>query len=149
MDVALVQASVDDLPALAEINRLAYTPETIAMFAFKNWPDEINMRNFFMARLKDRISGHDTEVFKAVNPVTNEIFGFVCWTLEDKDEVKSGFAEPVPNSTVIAALQMPDFLNVDFLVTTGKEVNEMKKLMSGSKHYCKYSPKAMLDANLH
>lgn len=46
MQIALTRAVITALPVLAEINRLAYLPETIAQFAFTDWPDEANMLGF-------------------------------------------------------------------------------------------------------
>lgn len=39
MTVTIARACPEDLPALAEINRLAYFRETVAQFAFKDWQD--------------------------------------------------------------------------------------------------------------
>jgi len=138
MEVTLSLATTDDLPVLSEINRLAYTPETMAQIAFVNWPDEQNMRIFFTARVKERLVHPNTQVFKAVDTATGEITGFACWTLEEGDEEKPGFGEPVqqaPNPTSADIQQVPGFLNMEFVMTSGAEIGSLKNLMKGSKHY--------------
>jgi hypothetical protein len=137
MEVTLTRASIDDLPRLAEINRLAYTPETIAQFAFINWPDEVNMRVFSTERVKQRLIHPDTQVFKAVDRATAEIVGFVCWTLEESDQEKLDSVKSRPDPTSAAIQQIPSFLNMDFVVTTGAEIEGLKELMKEGKHYCR------------
>ena len=53
METTIARAVLTDLPVLAEINRLAYLRETVAQFAFINWPDEAHMLNFFMTRVEE------------------------------------------------------------------------------------------------
>ncbi|KAI9640369.1 hypothetical protein NHQ30_011114 [Ciborinia camelliae] len=142
MDIALQNASLDDLPVLAEINRQAFMPELSAQIAFKNWPDVENMRAFFAARLRERFLNPDTKVFKAVDGAAGTIAGFVCWTLEigEEDEETSGSVAPADartNPTQHAVEQMPDFLNLDFVMSSGAEIERMKRRMGGSTHYCK------------
>jgi hypothetical protein len=92
IEVTLSHADTTDLPALAEINRLAYMQETIAMIAFKDWPAETNMFNFFKARIKARMETPNTLVLKALTG-TGEIAGFVCWTLEPEKVVDEATAK--------------------------------------------------------
>ena len=141
MDITLIRADATDLPVLAEINRLAYLPETIAQFAFTNWPDEANMLDFFTARVKDRLHDPDTQVFKAVEAATGRIAGFMCWTLEPENEGKPGSGVPVPTPTSNAAQQMPAGLNMEFIMTTGAEIETLRNHMKGTTHYCESSYK--------
>lgn len=75
MAITIIRARMDNLPALAEINRLAYCRETTAMFAFKDWPDDANMLEFLKARLAERFENSGTQVFKAVDTATSTIWG--------------------------------------------------------------------------
>ncbi|KAJ8070663.1 hypothetical protein OCU04_001034 [Sclerotinia nivalis] len=138
MEITLQNASLDDLPVLAEINRQAFMPELSAQIAFKNWPDVENMRVFFAARLRERLINTDTKVFKAVDVATGIITGFVCLTLEIGDEESSGSVKPADakkNPTQHAIEQIPDFLDLEFVMSSGAEIELMKKRMGGSKHY--------------
>src|ERR1700712_3357949 len=92
MEVSLSHAKTIDLPALAEINRLAYMQETISMIAFKNWPAETNMFNFFQSRIQHRMENPNTQIFKATTQ-TGEIVGFICWTLEHEKEFSEAAVE--------------------------------------------------------
>jgi hypothetical protein len=148
MAVTITRASVDDLQALAEINRLSYMRETTAVFAFKDWPDEKNMFNFFTARIKDRFDNADTQIFKAIDPRTEKILGFVCWTFQKGEEADAQFEEPIMvDKTPTAKLveQMPPFLNLDFVISTGTEIEELKGIMRGEKHYCRYFFESFID----
>lgn len=82
MACSITRAGLDNLPALAEINRAAYHRETIAQFAFKHSPDEENMFEFFKARLAERFSHTESQVFKAADADTGCISGFICLTHE-------------------------------------------------------------------
>jgi len=155
VQITLQNASLVDLPVLAEINRQAYMPELTAQIAFTHWPDNENMRVFFTARVKERMLNVNTQVFKAVDTVTGTIAGFVCWTLETGEEEKPGFDEPglgepensKQDPTQYAIQQIPDFLNLDFVLTSGAEIEKLKQLMVGHKHYCKpccWSPRIQL-----
>lgn len=140
MAITITAARRDDLPALAEINRLAYCRETTAQFAFKDWPDDKNMLEFFKARLAERFENSGTQVFKAIDTATNTILGFVCLTLERDKEAGIGSQEPAVDITPTAKImqQLPSYLNHEFVLKSGADVEEMKKLMGGGEHYCKY-----------
>lgn len=150
MAVTIAKASLDDLPALAEINRLAYCRETIAQFAFKDWPDDKNMFEFFKARLAERFDHPATQVFKAVDTATSTISGFICLTLEKGKEVGVGAQKPATDMTPTAKImqQLPPYMNHKFVLESGAEIEKMKSLMGGEKeHYCKCLagfPKVML-----
>ncbi len=139
IDVTLSPANVTDLPALAEINRDGYSRETVAMIAFKNWPDEVNMRNFFKLRIKERMETPNTQVFKAFTG-TGEIAGFVCLTLvHGKEDGNPGLEAPAPTPTEKALQhfqQIPDFLNMEFIIGTMGDMEVMNKLVGDMKHYC-------------
>ncbi|MCJ1237778.1 hypothetical protein MMC14_005765, partial [Varicellaria rhodocarpa] len=134
MEITLTHADIDDLPVLAEINRLSYLLETANQFAWKNWPDEAGMLKFFMARVKERFSHPDTLIFKTIDTATGEVVGFLCWTREHGSEDKSEVAGPVPTPTATANHQMPAELNMEFIVTTGAEVEKLRSYMEG-EHY--------------
>ena len=142
MELTLSRATIDDLPDLAEINRLSYLPETTAQFAFIDWPAEENMRSFFSIRIKDRLDHLGTQVFKAAIPVTQEIVGFVCWTLEQANEDNSEMTKPVPTPTAVAVHQIPPGLNMEFVKTNAAEMEKMNGHRKGMKHYCECSQPA-------
>ena len=137
MEVTIARASIADLPILADINRLAYLPEAISQFAWTNWPDKTDMYDFYTSRLRERFSSPETEVLKATETETGEIVGFVCWTREhgDKDKLRSG--EPVPMPTAASLQQMPVGMNMEFVVTSGAEIESLMNHMKGTEHYCK------------
>ncbi|KUI64391.1 hypothetical protein VM1G_12078 [Cytospora mali] len=113
--------------------------ETIAQFAFKDWPDKDNMSDFFKARLTERFAHLNTQVFKATDTTTRCILGFICLTLEGAKEVQVGVGsqEPAPDLTPTAKMmqQIPPYFNQEFVVKTGAEVEQMKSLMEGEEHY--------------
>lgn len=135
------KACPDDLPALAEINRLAYCRETIAQFAFRDWPDDKNMFEFFKARLAERFQHSGTQVFKAVDTVTSTISGFVCLTLEKGNGAGTGSQKPATDITPTAKImeQLPSYMNHEFVLKSGVEIEEMKGHMGGGEHYCECS----------
>lgn len=139
MGLSIAQAGLEDLPALAEINRAAYYQETIAQFAFKNWPDKANMFDFFKARLAERFSHANSQIFKAIDTATGFISGFICLTLEGAGKEPVGVAaqEPAPDLTPTAKMmqQIPPYFNQEFVVKTGAEVEQLKSLMNGEEHY--------------
>lgn len=138
MTVVIARACLEDLPALAEINRLAYCRETVAQFAFKDWPDDKNMFEFFKARLSERFENAATQVFKAVDMGTNTISGFVCLSLEKGNEAGVGARKPATDLTPTAKIiqQLPPYLNHEFVLKSGAEIEEMKNLMRGGERYC-------------
>ncbi|KAG6364632.1 hypothetical protein INS49_006235 [Diaporthe citri] len=123
MAVTITTAHPDDLPALAEINRLAYCRETTAQFAFKDWPDDASMLEFFKARLAERFENSGTQVFKAVDPATSTILGFVCLTLEQDKEAGIESQEPALKITPTAKImqQLPPYLNHEFVLRAGRK----------------------------
>lgn len=147
MALTITTASSDDLPALAEINRLAYCRETIAQFAFKDWPDDKNMFQFFKARLAERFEHPDTQVFKAVDTATDTISGFVCLTHEKGKQAGNGSQEPSADITPTAKImqQLPSYMNQEFVLKSGAEIEEMRGLMGGGEHYCKCPPYWLFD----
>ncbi|PMD48407.1 acyl-CoA N-acyltransferase [Hyaloscypha variabilis F] len=137
IEVTLSHADTTDLPALAEINRLAYMQETISMIAFKDWPAETNMFNFFQARIKARMETPNTLVFKALTG-TGEIAGFVCWTLEPEkvvDEATAKLGMGANGPTGKALLQMQEIFNLEFIMAAAPEMENMGNLVKGQKHY--------------
>lgn len=138
MAVTITRAQRDDLPAMVEINRLAYCRETTAQFAFKDWPDETNMSGFFKARLSERFGHTDTQVFKAVDTATNMILGFVCLTLEKGNEAGNGSQKAATELTPTAKVmqQLPPYMDHEFVLKTGAEIEEMKSRMGDGEHYC-------------
>ena len=136
MEIVLAHADIADLPVLAEINRLSYLPETAAQFAFKNWPDEAGMLKIFTARVKERFDHPDTLIFKAIDTTIGEIVGFVCWTLENGEQNKPDVGGPLPTPTATATHQMPAELNINFIMTTGAEIEKLRGQMEGMNHYC-------------
>lgn len=139
MAVTIERACQDDLPALAEINRLSYCRETVAQFAFKDWPDDKNMFEFFEARVSERFEHPATQVFKAVEKATDKILGFVCLTLEKGNEVGVGAQKPTTDISPTAKIiqQLPPYMDREFVLKSGAEIEEMKSLMKGGEHYCK------------
>ena len=133
MEITITRATISDLPVLADINRLAYLPETTAQFAFTNWPDEADMLEFFTGRVHERLNDADTQVFKAVEIATGKILGFVCWTLERGNEglQLQGFGEAAASHQ-----SPPPFLNMKFIMASGADIESLKSLMKGSRHYC-------------
>lgn len=147
MAITIERACADDLPALAEINRLAYCRETVAQFAFKNWPDDKNMYEFFKARVSERLEQPATQVFKAFDTGTSTILGFVCLTLERGNEAGVGAQKPATDITPTAKIiqQLPSYMDHEFVLKSGAEIEEMKRLMVGGEHYCKCQPCRLFD----
>jgi hypothetical protein len=145
MEVSLSQADATDLPALAEINRLTYMQETISMIAFKNWPAETNMFNFFQSRIQQRMETPNSQVFKATTE-TGEIVGFICWTLEHEREFSEVAVEAPgldPNDPTAKALEpMKHVFNMEFIKDAQGGVEALNKLIKGMKHYCEHSKPA-------
>lgn len=138
MELTIQRAMLDDLPVLAELNRLTYLRETITQFAFTNWPDEDNMRNFFMARLGFRMKDADTEMFKAVDSATGEVVGFIGWTLEHGTEDRPSLGEPVLDPSAMAISDMPTFLNMKFVMETGAVMEALNRQMKKRRSYCEF-----------
>jgi hypothetical protein len=131
MAVTITQAGQDDLPAIAEVNRAAYSDELPSRFAHNNWQDEKHMCMFFKGRLSSRFQDPATQVFKAVDPNTQKIVGFACWTLESAAE-----AGPTPTSKMVQ--QMPPSMNKDFIIAVGSEIEQLREHMKNEEHYCTF-----------
>jgi len=97
------------------------------------------MFDFFKARLAERFGHPDTQVFKAVDTATSTISGFVCLTLEKGNEAGIGSQKPAPKMTPTATVmqQLPSYMDHEFVLKTGAEIEEMKRLMGDGEHYCK------------
>ncbi|KAI0204615.1 acyl-CoA N-acyltransferase [Astrocystis sublimbata] len=120
-------ASIDDVALLAGINRRAYKPEVISSFAETNWPDDTNMIEFFKARIVPRLEDTASKVFVAKDPSTRNILGFICCTLED--------VQKEPSSTMQIMPSLPPFMNAKFVSSSAADVERLKGLMRGEKHY--------------
>lgn len=94
------------------------------------------MLAFFTSRIKERFQTPDTQVFKAVEAGTKTIAGFICLTLESGEE--SGKGEEVLDPTQKVMHQIPEFLNLEFVISSGNEIEGLKALMKGSTHYCEF-----------
>ncbi|KAH9905613.1 acyl-CoA N-acyltransferase [Xylariomycetidae sp. FL2044] len=142
MAVTIEKATRDDLPALAEINRLAYAGELAFRFAYREGAEDKHVTEFFAGRLAHRLGTPGTEIWKAVDPATaggrRRICGFVCLTLEMGDE---------PNGTPSTAMvlqkkeeqdqqeTMLPFLNAEYVVATGAAMEQLRDYMKGEMHY--------------
>ncbi|KAG9237898.1 acyl-CoA N-acyltransferase [Amylocarpus encephaloides] len=127
-----------DIPVLGELNRLAYTPELASRFAFRNWPDVDNARQFYRARVTERMAHPASKVFKAVDIATGEILGFVALTLEEAEDGHEGFGDVVKameNPTMKAVQMLPEFLNQEFILTSGAMIKGLQDRMKGGRHY--------------
>jgi hypothetical protein len=142
MEVTLSPADATDLPILAEMNRLVYMREAISMIAFKNWPAETNMFNFFQSRIKQLMETPNAYIFKATSE-TGEIVGFIsCTLVHEKGGVEAGAKAPSPDSngpTAKAMGQMEDIFNMEFMKGWAPVMESMKDLINGMKHYCEPS----------
>ncbi|KAH8901245.1 acyl-CoA N-acyltransferase [Thozetella sp. PMI_491] len=127
-------ATRDDLPALAKINAAAYARETIAMFAFKKWPDDENMTAFFASRIGDRLDQPESQVFAAVQPDSDKMYGFVCFTLKDGPDSDSD-AKPAADPTGAAMQKLGQTLNLEFIGESRKQMQVLKDGIKGEKHY--------------
>lgn len=147
--ITISNAGTDDLPFMADINRSAYFRETIAQFAFRDWPEcKDDMLDFFKARLTERFAHTDTQIFKATDSLSGAILGFVCLSTEGPKEMLEDSAGegavpygPKANLSPTARImqQIPPYFNQEFVIKTGAEVEGMKKaLMEGQKHHCKH-----------
>ncbi|KAH8770569.1 acyl-CoA N-acyltransferase [Hyaloscypha finlandica] len=138
MEVTLSPADATDLPILAEMNRLVYMREAISMIAFKNWPAETNMFNFFQSRIKQLMETPNAYIFKATSE-TGEIVGFIsCTLVHEKGGVEAGAKAPSPESngpTSKAMGQMEDIFNMEFIKGWAPVMESMKDLINGMKHY--------------
>ncbi|KAH8882059.1 hypothetical protein GQ53DRAFT_847839 [Thozetella sp. PMI_491] len=118
---------------MAKINQAAYARETISQFALKHWPDEQNMLAFMSTRLGERLAHPQSQVFKATDPDSGKIYGFVCFTLENGSE---GGAEPVAANPMGAAIkQLGQFMNLDFVMAMQMGLEQMKSGLMNDKHY--------------
>ncbi|ESZ91284.1 hypothetical protein SBOR_8318 [Sclerotinia borealis F-4128] len=74
---------------------------------------------------------------KATNAATDEIIGFICWTIEYADNEKSISGENLPDLNATAS-QRPNYLDMDFIKFYAEklEVEVLRNnLMKGHTHY--------------
>ncbi|KAI1874833.1 uncharacterized protein JN550_002262 [Neoarthrinium moseri] len=128
MAINIAQATQDDLPDLAEVNRSAYSGEAASRFAHKNWRDEKHVYEFFRGRLTSRFQDEAMQVLKAVEADTNKIVGFACLTLETDNE-----AGPTPTGMMLQ--KMPPSMNKDFIVAAGTKIEQLREHRRDEKHY--------------
>lgn len=131
MPVNISLSSREDLPALAEVNRSAYSLELPTRFAHHNWADTNYMFNFFKGRLELRFDDKGTQVFKASDADTGKIVGFACWTHEPATSQVS----QTPTSAMMQKL--PASFNIEFMKTVGADVETLREHMKGEDHYCR------------
>jgi hypothetical protein len=129
--VNITRADRDDLPGLAEINRLAYAEEMTTKFAFNEKANEQNTFEFFKARLASRFDHAQSQLFKATDSATDKIVGFACWTREQGGNELGG---PTPTGGILQ--QMPPYFNADFVIATGVEIEQLREHMKKEDHYC-------------
>lgn len=133
MSITITLATPADLPVIAAINLAAYSEELAFRFAHKNWRDTTALLPFFTARLAIRLGSATSQVFKAVDIASQEVLGFICWTRESGE-----------GATVVPTAQMmeriPQSMNKDFVVESGKVIEEMMEHMRGEQHYCGFDP---------
>ncbi|KAH8892583.1 acyl-CoA N-acyltransferase [Thozetella sp. PMI_491] len=128
-------ASREDLPALAEINRAAYSRETISRFGWKNWPDEKNMLAFLTSRIAQRLDQPRSKIFKASDPDSGNIYGFVIFTLENAPAAAESVKQPVVDVSATAAQNLSEFMNMDFLAYMQKEMGKLRSDLMEEQHY--------------
>jgi hypothetical protein len=128
MDITISQADVNDLSALVEVKFLAYYPEVITRFTFTRWPNDEAMRIAFRGRISDRLSKPNSSIFKAVDVVTGEIVGCVCWTVESGKDIQS------PTSNI--ASRIHQHLNMEMMMAMADVFKKIEDLKKGVKHYC-------------
>ncbi|KAI0514691.1 acyl-CoA N-acyltransferase [Xylaria bambusicola] len=129
MAVTIALANREDLPALAEINRSAYSQELPSRFADKNWTDVNYMLNFFKGRLAARFNHVGTQVFKAIDPASGNIVGFACWT----HEIAGDEVDQTPTGTMVQ--KMSSSVKVEFMRTVGAEIEQLREHMKGEERY--------------
>ncbi|KAH7309812.1 acyl-CoA N-acyltransferase [Stachybotrys elegans] len=129
MVIRISLAGPEDLAALAEVNRSAYSMELPSRFAHQNWADPSYMFSFFMGRLEARLDDKGTQVFKACDATTGTIVGFACWT----HEAATSQVNQTPTSTMLQ--KMPPTVNIEFLKTVGTEIEQLREYMKGEDHY--------------
>ncbi|KAI0197865.1 acyl-CoA N-acyltransferase [Astrocystis sublimbata] len=129
MTIIITSATPDDLPALAEINRSAYSLELPSRFAYKRWSDEEFMVKFFKGRLAERFRYAGTQVFKALDSESGNIAGFVCWT----HETGNGKLVPTPTNTIME--KTPMTFEVDFMTQICSDVEQLREPMKREEHY--------------
>lgn len=101
------------------------------------------MHNFYVSRIKDRFNDSNTQVIKATKAATNEILGFICWTIEYASNDKSVSEERLPDLNATASQLPPDFLDMGFIkfYTERLEVEALKNnLMKGHTLLCVLPP---------
>ncbi|KAH8886221.1 acyl-CoA N-acyltransferase [Thozetella sp. PMI_491] len=131
MEAAITQADRADLSALAKVNQAAFMPETLSQIAFKKWPNEEHMTEFFQLRISQRFNHPPSKIFKAANPISGEIYGFTCWTLEDGDNLEEGRSE----QTIEAMRKVAEFMNLEYITALEEELKDSKCVVLGKKHY--------------
>jgi hypothetical protein len=138
--VEIELATLDDLPTLAIIQRLAYESETISNFAWKTPSAEIK-GGFYRARIEERFNDPEALLYKAVSPETGKILGFICLTLEKavQDATSTSQNPTVKLSPTAAAFQQfMGHMHVDFVMKTGAEMEALKSAtVEKDEHYCK------------
>ena len=137
MEVSITDALRGDIPVFAEISRVTHISETISHFIFSDWHDKDVMLRHFTTILTQRFENPDTRVLKATDLRTNQILGFICWTLEHEDQLRPNQGHPVAAPTREKHQQSAG-INTKFTEAMGRTVEALKKKhMTGTKHYCK------------
>ncbi|MCJ1380735.1 hypothetical protein MMC17_003843 [Xylographa soralifera] len=125
MSTALCTATLADLPALAELNRLVYSREPLAEIVFLDWPNPATQLPYYTSLLQDRFRDPRTEVLKITDAASGAILASVCWTLVTGDAEASGIA----NTT------LPAGVNVEFIGKMVANIRKVDALIAGRKHF--------------
>ncbi|MCJ1310032.1 hypothetical protein MMC25_003693 [Agyrium rufum] len=140
----IVVATGVDLPALVDLNRLAYSIEPIAQLFFENWPDPASQVPYFTWVLENKLRDTNARVLKVVDQVSGEILASVCWTLvesSDDDGGGNGAAQIELGSTPTEVpaptppSHLPPGINQQFAKTLFPNIAMVKQHMRGVKHF--------------
>lgn len=134
--LVLTEATEADLPDLAEMNREAYLPETIAMFFFQDWPNKPATLAFHLERVTEKLHSPTAEVMKATDNATGELVGFVC--LETVVKVPEGSSNSGGVSgSMNPHSKPPQGIDLGFGVPLLRQLHRLEEKHTPSQYLCK------------
>jgi hypothetical protein len=127
-------ATLDDLPVLAQIITEVHVKEAVVAFLFKDWPATTTILPFMTSRMSLNFANANTKVIKITDDTTSEILGLTAITLETGDEV----ADKGNRSNASANTLSPSpGMNLEIAAQLRGGRKKFDELMVAEKHYSK------------
>ena len=131
LPVTVAKAVEADIPALAEINALAYLKEMIMPILLADWPNLAPLVSYFTARIAHYLKDSNTDLYKIFDSGSNEVLGFVC--MSNSDGEKQHVRQNNPGGDFEPPAEIG--LNFEFATALVQIIAKLEECVKGAKHF--------------